>query len=65
MGRYKQWLWGQVQAGRGPAWETLANLAALVKSGQRVKIGCWCAPLPCHGEIVKACVLWLVASGKA
>ena len=62
---YKAWLWGKVQSGRGPAWAALANLAALVKSGQRVQLGCWCVPGPCHGEIVKACVLWLVANNKA
>jgi hypothetical protein len=48
--RYRLWLWEQIRSGRLP----LDKLAAL--DGQR--LGCWCAPDPCHGEVLAAAAAW-------
>jgi len=71
---YRSWLWASVVqpalAGRPlPAWEAsvwaaLRALAVRVAAGESVVLGCWCAPLPCHGDVVAACVRWLVSSGE-
>lgn len=59
---YRSWLWSEVQRSEGVVWCELVRLAQLAQSGSIV-IGCWCSPLPCHGDVVRSCVLWLVQSG--
>jgi hypothetical protein len=48
--RYRRFLWEEIGSGRLP----LARLAAL--HGKR--LGCWCAPGPCHGEVLEAAAMW-------
>ena len=48
--RYRTWLWEQIRSGQIP----LEKLAAL--HGKR--LGCWCAPDPCHGEVLAAAAAW-------
>lgn len=48
--RYRAWLWREIRAGRIP----LADIAAL--DGKT--LGCWCAPRPCHGNILSAAASW-------
>lgn len=47
---YKHWLWTELVDGR----VTVAELAAL--DGKI--LGCWCAPLPCHGEVLLKAAAW-------
>ena len=61
--RYRGWLWGVVQARSGPAWEALLGLVSRVQAGESVVLGCWCSPLPCHGEVIASAVQWLVSQG--
>ena len=35
----------------------ITRLAARVRAGERIAIICWCSPLPCHGDHVRAAVL--------
>ncbi|HXV06301.1 MAG TPA: DUF4326 domain-containing protein [Solirubrobacterales bacterium] len=51
--RYRAWLWEQIKAGR----VDLDELAAL--DGKT--LGCWCAPEPCHGEVLAAAASWAAA----
>lgn len=44
--RYRRWLLEEIRSGRMP----LQRLAAL----HRQRLGCWCAPEPCHGEVLEA-----------
>jgi Domain of unknown function (DUF4326) len=48
--RYRAWLWAQIKSGR----IELAELAAL----HGKVLGCWCAPQPCHGEVLAAAAAW-------
>jgi Domain of unknown function (DUF4326) len=48
--RYRCWLWAQIRSGE----ISLEELAAL--HGKR--LGCWCAPSPCHGEVLAAAATW-------
>lgn len=50
---YRQELWQRVRSGK----VTLEKLAAL--KGQ--KLGCWCSPGPCHGEVLTAAAEWAAA----
>jgi len=35
------------------------RLARLAKKGD-LYLGCWCAPLPCHGDVVKKAIEWII-----
>lgn len=45
----------------GPMRAEVERIAELVRSGQGVALACWCAPKPCHGDIVKRAVEALLA----
>ena len=50
---YRLWLWRQMQAdNRG----VLQALAAVTEESVLV---CYCAPGPCHGDVVRAAAAWL------
>lgn len=51
--RYRRHLWAEIRSGRLP----LDKLAALAGK----TLGCWCAPGPCHGEVLAAAAAWAAA----
>lgn len=51
--RYRLHLWAEIRAERLP----LERLAALAGK----TLGCWCAPGPCHGEVLAAAATWAAA----
>lgn len=51
---YRIWLHGQLGAGPGnPAHAELHRLLGIARQ-RPLRLLCWCAPLPCHGDIVGA-----------
>lgn len=50
--QYADWLWGEIEAGK----ITVRQLAAL--DGKR--LGCFCKPAPCHGDVLAEAVKWAV-----
>lgn len=55
---YRAWLWEQIQRGKT---KMLDDLIARKNSnnGEPLKLGCWCAPRLCHGDILaRACDWW-------
>lgn len=38
---------------KGPISQELRRIAAFVRCGANVALDCWCAPLPCHGDVIK------------
>lgn len=62
--RYKKWLWQKIQEGDEAVLDELRDIAdAVLESQEEVKLGCWCKPHPCHGDIVLACVEWGLREG--
>lgn len=62
---YREWLrevmWrGALQDESCPAWEELYQLALLHRAGKDIQLGCWCAPEPCHAEVVREAIQFLV-----
>jgi Domain of unknown function (DUF4326) len=47
---YRRWLWEEIEAER-------VDLAVL-SSLHGKALGCWCAPEPCHGEVLEAAAFW-------
>lgn len=52
--KYRVWLWEQINQ-RGKVWEELLRLAEV----ENLTLICFCKPLACHGDVVKAAVEWL------
>ena len=50
---YRVWLWEQIRNGN----ITVADLAGL--DGKT--LGCWCAPRPCHGDVLASAAAWAKA----
>lgn len=59
--KYRMWLWEQVKA-RGRVFAELLRIKRMAECGD-VYLICWCAPKACHGDVVKACIDWMSATG--
>jgi hypothetical protein len=51
--RYRAHLWAKIQE------KDEEVLAALKRIGPDTTLVCWCAPLPCHAEVVAKAAEWL------
>lgn len=61
--KYRAWLWKQLRwpsgaLRRSPQVTELQRLLALARTAP-LELLCWCAPLPCHAEVIRAALLWL------
>lgn len=56
LGAYRRWLWFEwkVCGLRSPAWREISRLAVL-PDGVLI---CFCAPKPCHGDVVARAIEW-------
>lgn len=59
--QYRRWLWNQMQSDTS-AMREVDRLARLHRSSVDIKLGCWCAPQPCHGDVVKRAIEWLASA---
>ena len=57
--RYRRWLRAQWRQ-RGAARRELERLAAKYQRDRQLTLLCWCAPLPCHADVVREAVVALV-----
>ncbi len=53
---FRIWLWMKIQE-RGEVYAELTRLAESARRGDLTLL-CWCAPKPCHGDIVKRAIEW-------
>jgi len=60
---YRRWLHEDIKVW-GPAHSELSRLVEMLRRGERVRLLCYCAPGPCHGEIVKAALLWMMEDAR-
>ena len=51
---YRRWLWREIKGGR-------IDVAALASLHGKA-LACWCAPAPCHGEVLARAAAW--AAGR-
>lgn len=49
-------------AAQGPMARAVAEIAQRVFSGEKVCLNCWCAPRACHGDVIAARVMDMVAT---
>jgi Domain of unknown function (DUF4326) len=60
---YRAWLRRQWRQG-GPVRRELERLAAQYRRDGPLTLRCWCAPLPCHADVVREAVLALAKGGR-
>ena len=58
--RYRRWLRAQWRHG-GAVRQELEQLAAQYRRDGQLTLLCWCAPRPCHADVVREAVLGLCA----
>lgn len=56
--KYRHWLWGQIQL-RGPVFEELQRLLIIWQQTGKLTLACWCAPNPCHADVIRRALLWM------
>jgi hypothetical protein len=61
--KYRAWLLRQISEGRENVIDELRRLAGLASMVAEVKLACWCAPQPCHGDVIKE-YIEQIATGK-
>lgn len=62
---YKQFLWREMKKG-GPILTELLRLARIYLTKGKLTLICFCAPLACHGEVVREAILYLIrTAGRA
>lgn len=49
--QYRIYLNGQKQKGT-KVWFEVKRIADRVKNGEKIALACWCAPNPCHGDVI-------------
>lgn len=59
--KYRCWLWGQLKQ-KGLVHAKLIKLRNQASVSDLTLI-CWCAPLPCHAEVIKSCLEWMMTPG--
>lgn len=42
-----------------PVWQAVEALAERVRNGEHLALSCWCAPLPCHGDVIKNAIQFI------
>jgi len=56
---YRRWLWDHIRCGAGDVYEEVVRLKNFAAQGDLTLV-CWCAPLACHADIIKAAIEWLM-----
>lgn len=58
--QYRQWLWSKIQCGDSAVMAELNTLRHQAIAGD-IHLLCFCAPRQCHGDVVKACLIWMIS----
>jgi hypothetical protein len=59
--KYRLWLWSQIKGKSGPEWDEIVKLANREIAGDKLILGCWCAPKRCHTESIRKAILWAIS----
>ena len=62
--KYRRGLWRAMQSGNERVMAELKRLATMASESDLI-LSCWCAPEPCHGEIIRAAIEYLRGQAEA
>jgi hypothetical protein len=54
--KYREWLYKRLETDP-QVQSAIMDLVWMLHGGERVRLGCWCTPLPCHAEVIKEVVV--------
>lgn len=58
--KYRKWLYAEIKK-EGKTYHAVMGLCdKLVKDNGNLNLICHCAPLPCHGEVLRSCIIWIM-----
>ncbi|MBP0015328.1 MAG: DUF4326 domain-containing protein [Roseofilum sp. SID3] len=57
--KYRKWLWTQIKSGNHVIIAELKTIAWRSLT-EDIELVCWCYPDPCHAEVVRNCVNWIL-----
>lgn len=60
--QYHQWLIKKVREKDNPQYRELQQVLEYSLSLNGISLICWCAPLPCHGDVVVKAIKYLYAN---
>ena len=63
LARYAAWLDAQITEPASAAACEMARLHAILEERGELTLVCWCAPLPCHGDVIRERLLSRCATG--
>ena len=58
--QFKQDLWKKIKAKDPKICGELRRLVKLWKDTGHINLVCCCKPKPCHGDVVKDCLIWII-----
>jgi hypothetical protein len=58
IGKYRKWLWNQLQDPDSKANQWIERLLLRAKQGTNIYLQCSCHPEACHADIIKRCLDW-------
>jgi hypothetical protein len=61
--RYRQWLRDCIIAGDPRVSRELERLARLARERGQLTLVCWCAPQPCHADVIREFLLAMLHEG--
>ena len=62
--KYRRWLWEEICKGNYEVIKELEKLKEKAKKGEEINLICWCYPKTCHGDVIKACLEWMINEAK-
>lgn len=64
---YRAWLWNEISFTANPtrAGRYLNQLYKQWRRDGELTLICWCAPLPCHADVIKRCLEWMAQNEDA
>ena len=54
--KFRQYLWQQMKNKNNPL---IKEMKKLVQTDQAIALVCCCKPAQCHGDVIKAAILWM------
>jgi hypothetical protein len=60
--KFRQALWKDFGI-KGELYDEIIKLAKLAQSGKDLKLSCFCAPLACHGDVIKKAIAYVIKNG--
>ena len=56
---FRKYLWLEMQKPESKIRKEIERLTVNYLKGKNIRLYCCCAPLPCHGDVIKKAIIWL------